>query len=194
MNEQEMFWGGSFGDDYLKRNRVQWTDRIPFWCDVMNTTQARSIYEVGANAAWNLSAIRRGYPHVGLHGCEINAKAAMQAIKCGFPVANAPALEELACYDGAFDLVVTSGVLIHVGPEDIDATMRAIVRASNRYVLAVEYADEQEVEVEYRGNAGKLWRRPFGRMYQDMGLRLVREWPRAQGFDNCHAWLLERQA
>src|SRR5258708_33114652 len=80
MNEQEQFWSGTFGDEYTKRNRVDWRARIPFWHDIMKFTGARSVYEVGCGAGWNLSAIEEASPHkVKLSGCEINSVAARQA-------------------------------------------------------------------------------------------------------------------
>ena len=51
------FWSGEFGEEYLKRNRVDWRKRIPFWKDVIDMTGARSVFELGCNAGWNLSAI-----------------------------------------------------------------------------------------------------------------------------------------
>jgi len=70
--------------------------------------------------------------------------------------------------------------------------MQKIVDQSYRYVLAVEYESEQEEEIEYRGHTGKLWRRPFGKLYEEMGLRLVGKIENAPGFDSCAAWLLEK--
>src|SRR5882762_1240398 len=80
MNPQEQFWSGPDGDAYTRRNRVDWRARIPFWHDIMKFTGARSVYEVGCGAGWNLSAIAEASPHeVALWGCDICELAARQA-------------------------------------------------------------------------------------------------------------------
>ena len=151
------------------------------------------MYEVGCNAGWNLSAIRRASPDVALHGVEVNGRAYRQARAAGIVgLHNAPALEILRFYESEFDLVFTAGVLIHVAPAEIEATMRAIVNASADYVLAVEYAADKEEEVEYRGEHRALWKRPYGELYQRMGLTLVDEGDAGPGFDRCHYWLLRK--
>ncbi len=49
-------------------------------------------------------------------------------------------------------MVITSGVLIHIPPSELDAVMRAIVAATSRYVLCIEYDAPVEQMVEYRGH------------------------------------------
>jgi len=83
-------------------------------------------------------------------------------------------------------------VLIHVAPNDLQPTMEKIVDRSERWVLAVEYYAPEPEEIDYRGHAGKLWRRPFGDLYKAMGLKCAAEGT-AQGFDNCAYWLMEKQ-
>lgn len=195
MSEEASFWAGEFGRIYTARNRVDWRARIPFWQEVINLTGARSVFEAGCNAGWNLTAIRRAQPDVQLHGCEINQAAHAQAQLAGLAgLHRNDAISALRCYSGGmFDLVFTAGVLIHIGPQELGRTMLAIKEASARYVLAVEYAADQDEEVEYRGHAAKLWRRPFGKMYAALGLKIVHEWVNVPGFDQCNAWLLEKQ-
>lgn len=94
-----------------------------------------------------------------------------------------------------FDLVFTAGVLIHVEPEMLDQVMAAIIDASKRYVLAIEYANEVSIEVPYRGHEGKLWKRPFRLHYERMGLKLLRFGfvGEKEGFDDCAWWLLQKR-
>lgn len=189
-------WAGRFGSDYTARNRVDWRARIPFWRDVLDKTGARSVYEVGCNAGWNLSAIRRVAPDASLAACEINEVAAAQARVAGHksidPLEARSALGLYSQVAPLFDLVFTAGVLIHVAPRDLLKTMTAIVDASADYVLAVEYASEREEEVEYRGQKGLLWKRPYGVLYQQMGLKLVETGDPGPAFDRCTAWLLRK--
>lgn len=188
-------WAGSWGSSYTARNRVDWCLRIPFWADVLDLTGARSVYEVGTNAGFNLTAIKYADPLAQVYGCEVNGRAYRQAKAAGFVgLHNAPALEVLPFFDEEFDLVFTAGVLIHVPPAELNPTMEAIVKASADYVLAVEYHAEREEEVLYRGQSGMLWRRPYGKLYEAMGLQLVKEWDAGSAFDRCQAWLLRRRA
>lgn len=185
------FWKGSFGDSYTARNRVNWRARIPFWRRIMGLTGARSVFEMGCNAGWNLSAIREVAPNARLLGCEINSKAYEQALFAGNDVVLEDGVICLWTYAGVFDLVFTAGVLIHIDEDSIETTMRALVDASADYVLAVEYAADRSQAIEYRGHTDKLWSRPFGRMYEALGLTLM-DSGEAEGFDRCQYWLLRK--
>lgn len=183
------FWAGSFGDEYTKRNRVDWIKRIPFWRDIVAMTGARTILEVGCNAGYNLSALRMVSPmYVMPWGVEINQSAAMQASNLGFCIS-----PEIV-HGTTYNIVFTVGVLIHIAPQDLKKFMQAIIDASAKYVLAVEYFAEKEEEIEYRGHAGKLWKRNYGKLYEDMGLTCIETGflDKDAGFDNCHFWLMSR--
>lgn len=181
-------WRGPFGDAYTARNRVDWRARLPFWEAIVGLTGAASAIEVGCNAGWNMLCLRE--LGVSCCGVEVNAEASKEARSHGFFVWE---VDATACdlFAGAADLVFTAGVLIHVPPADLDRAMRSIAHASRRSVVAVEYDADEEVEVEYRGQRGALWKRPFGRLYQALGLRLVVE-GEAEGFNDCRFWVLEK--
>jgi len=70
--------------------------------------------------------------------------------------------------------------------------MQRIIDKSTDYILAIEYDSAKEEEVNYRGNDGMLWKRPYGQLYQDMGLTLVESKYSVEGFDDCHFYLLRR--
>lgn len=185
------FWAGEFGNAYLERNQVDWRARVGFWRMVISLTSPNSVLEIGANAGWNLRAIREASPGTYVCGIDINLKAALAAYQDGYMVYQQGA-ENLDLRGRKFDLVFTAGVLIHISPEQLNGVMWEAVDKSNRYILAIEYESDREEEVEYRGHSGKLWRRPFGELYQAMGLRLVHTGPAGQGFDRCTYWLLEK--
>lgn len=193
-NPQELFWKGKFGDEYTGRNRVRWLERVPFWHDIITKTSANSAFEVGCNAGWNLLALRTIKPGMVVRGLDINDGALTQAEACGLVVYRGSILER-SNDDLLFDLVFTAGVLIHLPRSALESTMGAITRLSRRYVLAVEYAAEHEEEVVYRGHHERLWKRPYGLMYENMGLSLVSHGMlgKEDGFDNCHWWLMEKK-
>ena len=186
------FWQGSFGNDYTDRNLVPWSDRVPFWRRIVEHTRAESFLDVGCNAGWNMQALRSIDAKLAMTGVDINDHALDLAKAAGLDV------EKVAAWDIAehfgtdvCDLTITSGVLIHIAPEDLQRTMKAIRDTSKRWVVAIEYDALQETEVTYRGHAGRLWKRPYGELYKVMGLALVEFGP-AVGFDDCTYWLMEK--
>jgi pseudaminic acid biosynthesis-associated methylase len=194
LTEQEQFWKGDFGGSYLERNRsVDWRARIPFWTDIIKLTGARSVLEAGCNVGANMKAIRAVDPMIALWGCDINNAAIEEAGNADLSVAEASLFDLKKEWPGGFDLTFTVGVLIHVSPADLSRAMDSIISVSNRYVLAVEYADETEVEVPYRGHSERLWRRPFGKLYEAKGLKIVAEFDApSDAFDRCRVWLLTK--
>ena len=182
-------WAGEFGNEYLKRNQVDWRGRIPFWQMIERRTGFRSAFEMGANAGWNLSAIRRSNPDIQLYGNDLNPVAANQAQVAGHNVVCK--LDFAKELPGPMELVFTAGVLIHIEPENLKEVMQALIDKSSRYVLAIEYYAAQEEVVEYHGHSDKLWKRNYGKLYGDMGLNLM-SCGEAQGFNDCIYWLLEK--
>ena len=187
----EDFWKGEFGTDYTARNRVDYRARIPFWQHIVDVTGCTAYLDIGCNAGWNMRALRDINAQFELSGVDVNLDALKEAQAEGFDVVEAPADHVVQIFGPqAAQMVVTSGVLIHVVPQDLKRTMTAIRDVSSQYVLAIEYDSPEEREIEYRGNTGKLGARPFGVLYEELGLSLV-ESGDAQGFDQCRYWLLE---
>lgn len=185
-------WSGSFGDAYTDRNRVDYSLRKPFWQRMIDITGARSFLDIGCNAGWNMMSLRELDPDFEMSGVDINRHALEQAKAAGLDVYELPADEVVKEFGtGCADLVVTSGVLIHIPPEDLVRTMAAILDASRQWVLAIEYPSDRQVAVEYRGIANALWKNDFGKLYADRGLTLV-ETGKAEGFSDCEYWLLEK--
>ena len=188
----EDFWAGAFGQEYTERNQVDPATRVDFWRSAVEYCTPGTVLEVGCNRGHNLAAIQMVDQSIDLYGVDVNAQAVEEARQQGFEAQHSNALGIAGLFDpGSMDLVFTAGVLIHIAPEDLESVMRAIVATSARYVLAVEYASDHEEEVEYRGHAGKLWKRPFGQLYEKLGLKLLAIGP-AGGFDQCDFWLLEK--
>jgi pseudaminic acid biosynthesis-associated methylase len=79
--------------------------------------------------------------------------------------------------DRFFDLVFTSGVLIHIPPTNLHHTMDEIHRVSGKYIWCFEYFAERAMEVKYRGKKGLLWKNNFLRLFKDRfpNLKIVKE-------------------
>ena len=181
MSKQEEWWSGEDGVAYHQRNFVDWQKRIPFWDHVLTLTGARSVLEFGSGPGWNLSACKEVYPSRKYRGLEINVAAIAQAYSAGIRT-------EENLYDiYQSELVFTAGCLIHIPPDDINNVMKSLIDHSYRYVLSIEYEADEETEIEYRGQIGLLWKRPYTEMYRSLGLTLVDKGKLQEdaGFDNC---------
>jgi pseudaminic acid biosynthesis-associated methylase len=79
--------------------------------------------------------------------------------------------------DGYFDMVFTSGLLIHISPSDLNLVMSEIHRCTRKCIWGFEYYSDKHTEVVYRGNKKLLWKGNFAGMYLDLfeDLKLIRE-------------------
>lgn len=99
--------------------------------------------------------------------------------------------------DQFFDLVFTSGVLIHIAPADLSAVIAEINRRAKQWIWGLEYYAPQMTAVEYRGHHSLLWKTNFARLYieQCEGLQFVRE-DRLRYLENANvdtAFLIRRK-
>ncbi|MBI5611056.1 MAG: methyltransferase domain-containing protein, partial [Deltaproteobacteria bacterium] len=99
--------------------------------------------------------------------------------------------------DGAVDLAFTSGVLIHIHPDDLLASCQEIHRVARRYIVCVEYFSDKAEVIPYRGHMDRLFKRDFGGFWLDhfADLRVVDYgflWKRLTGLDNLTWWVFEK--
>lgn len=77
--EQEEFWAGQFGTDYINRNKSHQTiaSNVSLFSRALRMAgPINSCIELGANIGLNLAALRILYPHQEQYALEINKKAA----------------------------------------------------------------------------------------------------------------------
>ena len=82
--DQENFWAGEFGTDYIGRNEGDkiLASNLNFFSKALRYThQISSCLEFGANIGMNLKALQLLYPMMNLSGIEINKDAAKQLTK-----------------------------------------------------------------------------------------------------------------
>jgi spore coat polysaccharide biosynthesis protein SpsF len=175
--EQEKFWAGEFGNDYIGRN--QGADRVAsntsFFARILKSAQdVGSVIELGANIGLNLEALRKLLPKAELAAVEINQKAAEQlgrAIK-GVQVYPVSILD-FKCAR-TWDLALIKGVLIHINPDSLPQVYEALYLSSARYICIAEYYNPIPVSIPYRGHSDRLFKRDFaGEMldrYKDLRL------------------------
>ena len=162
--EQETFWAGTFGDEYIARNQGAplLASNLQFFARALRSAGAlRSGIEFGANIGMNLRALALLYPGIALRGVEINAEAARQL---GETIGAANVAHE-SVFDhvpgATADLALVKGVLIHLNPERLPLAYDKIVGATHRFVLVCEYYNPTPVAITYRGHADRLFKRDF---------------------------------
>lgn len=182
-NLQEEFWAGQEGDAYLERNNTSehmdvYTARMPFF-ELFELLPAKdlSILEVGCNCGINLSVLSDlGFTN--LSGIDIGG-AAIKEAKDRLPNANLSVGSILALPFGnaAFDVVFSSGVLIHQDPSAaLFPVLDEMYRCSAKYIIGFEDYSQTVQTNPYCGTSGNFyWRAPYGEYWKDptYGLRLT---------------------
>ncbi len=175
--EQEAFWAGEFGNEYVDRNTldVTFAGRTAYWTRVLRAAHSvRSIREFGCNSGPNLAVLKHLYPALELSAIEINAKALEQARALGVAEVSQGSIIEPMKETEAVDLTFTNGVLIHINPDMLPRVYENLYQVSRRYVLIGEYYNPTPVSVSYRGNEERLYKRDFaGEMIDRFGMKLV---------------------
>lgn len=200
--EQEHFWAGEFGDQYIERNagaRLVSGNMALFSRALGRIPSPGSAIEFGANIGLNLRALEALFPSIELTAVEINPTAVGQLRAWGgvAEIREGSLLDFAA--DRQWDLAFVKGVLIHIAPIALPIAYDVIYRASRRWILIAEYYNPTPVEVVYRGYSGRLFKRDFaGEMLErHAGLRVVDYgfvWKRDPAFplDDVTWFLLEK--
>lgn len=161
--EQEEFWAGDFGDEYIGRNRGKniVIANIALFSKILSrTVSINSILEYGANIGLNLKAIRELIPVAQISAIEINKKAVEELNKLKYVnVFHESVLDYEP--DILYDFVFIKGVLIHIKPDFLPLIYERLYTSSKRYICLMEYYNPTPVEVTYRGHSEKLYKRDF---------------------------------
>jgi spore coat polysaccharide biosynthesis protein SpsF len=162
--EQEKFWAGEFGNEYIQRNRDAKiiANNLAFFAKALqHTTEIKSCIEFGANIGLNLIALKQLCPDIQQYAIEINSTAAKQL---------KDVVGEDNVFEGSilqyqpqkqFDLVLSKGVLIHINPDVLDSVYEKLYSSSQKYILLAEYYNPTPVNIPYRGHTDKLFKRDW---------------------------------
>lgn len=186
MTAAEAAWSGAFGAAYHDRCRPRADLRQRFWSFVAETTEARSALEVGCGPGVNLICLRRAGVRrvvgVDLHEPTLGFLSAGIAVRAR--------ATELPFGTGAFDLVVTCGLLIHVAEVWLFAALGELSRVARRWIVSAEY--EGDTVIPYRDCPEPIYRRPYRVLWELGGHDVQASWelgPDA-GFDRVTAHLV----
>ncbi|WP_276373594.1 pseudaminic acid biosynthesis-associated methylase [Chryseolinea sp. H1M3-3] len=175
--EQEEFWAGEFGNEYIFRNSSaeNLASNLNFFSRALKQTgKPNSLIEFGANVGINLKAIKLLYPNIKLHGVEINQNAS----KILQDTIGRENVSNMSIFDygssNRYDVVLIKGVLIHINPQMLGVIYEKLYTASNKYILICEYYNPSPVTINYRGHIDRLFKRDFAgeflRTYSDFKL------------------------
>jgi pseudaminic acid biosynthesis-associated methylase len=206
---QTNFWRSEFGKEYTERNNFTVSEHDEMYRNEFGVTRTAmnqeflnglsidSVLEVGCNVANQLRCLQSmGYEK--LYGIELQHYAVERAkeLSKGIQIIQASAFD-VPFKDGCFDLVFTSGVLIHISPDDIETAIKEIYRMSNKYIWGFEYYADTYQEISYRGNTDKMWKSNFMQLYLDHfpDLKIVKDikYPYVNDNNVDQMFLLEKQ-
>lgn len=178
MNKQTEAWSSKFGVEYTDRNfmTVEEMEELTEKYYGISRTKINEMFfkdfrrdirilEVGCNIGNQLECLQRmGFNN--LYGIDISQYAVelCKENSKGINVIRGDGsdIPFKECY---FDLVFTSGVLIHINETDLPKVMKEIYRCSSKYIFGFEYYAEKRTEIKYRGNNNMLWKDDFPRIY-----------------------------
>lgn len=209
---QEQAWQGGFGKDYSERNYL-----TPVELDALyekrygvgitrtalnsrlltDVPRNANVLEVGSNLGNQLLMLQQmGFTN--LTGIEINGEIVRES-QVRLPsatLAEGSALQ-IPYPEARFDLVFTSGLLIHIAPEDLTTAMSEIHRCSKTWIWGAEYYAPEMREVPYRGHRNLLWKTDYAKLYlenfPDLELVLEQRLPYLQDSNIDTMFLLRRK-
>ncbi len=177
--EEMKVWSSSFGQDYTDRNPQSVDDMDALYltnCGVSRSQMNEDflsgldrsvrILEVGCNVGSQLNILQNmGFEN--LYGIELQPYAVEMSkiVTKHINIIQGDAFD-IPYKDGYFDLVYTSGVLIHINPADVLVAMREIYRTSSQYIWGYESYADTLTNVPYRGNSHLYWKTDFPSIYQ----------------------------
>lgn len=164
VTDQERFWAGDFGNNYIERNNSKdlLASNINFFSESLRrVNDLKSCIEFGANIGMNIRALKYLYPSVNYNAIEIN-KNAIEILKETIPIENIfeGSINEFNSIE-TWDLVIIKGVLIHINPDFLKKTYEKLVKSTKKYLLIAEYYSRNPEALNYRGFSNKLYKRDF---------------------------------
>lgn len=187
---QTAVWKSDFGREYTDRNTFDTAALEELYRKNYGVTrseinqkslgdvaQGASFLEVGCNTGNQLLLLQQmGYSN--LSGVELQPYA-IEIARQRMPDVSLKLGSALAVphADSWFDVVFTSGVLIHISPHDLPRALSEIHRCSREFIWGFEYYAPEMTEVNYRSHRELLWKMDYAKRYLESfsDLELVRE-------------------
>jgi len=201
MNEQQNFWANAYAEEYIQKNSQFDREKgIAAWRLMLaKANPIGSILECGCNIGRNIDFLNHVLPKASKSIIEIS-KPAFEFVTKHHQIYQAyNGSIENSCLSGKFELVFTTGVLIHIHPQDLLHNMEKMFEYASKYILIGEYFNRTPVMIEYQGQENKLFKRDFGRLFiENFSVDLVDYgflWGHLYddaGFDDITWWLFSK--
>ena len=207
-------WKGKFGDDYSDRNPITAEDienRKTAWVQIIalihNSKKtpyifSSSFFEMGAGTGRNIISLHKLYIQNNMPGPKLFAEEPNDRTRAVL-IGNAKEIganlrivnEKEKMPSGIADITFTSGVLIHIPPNELIDQMKELYRLSKKYIVIMEYFSPELREIQYHGEKA-LWLNDFGSiMLDNFGVTCLScgfFWKRTTGLDNLTYWIFEK--
>lgn len=161
--EQEKFWAGEFGNDYINRNKSEniIAANVSMLSSILKQTKNVSkIIEFGSNIGLNLEALQILLPQASLSAIEINENAVKSLSRFNNLTVHHTSILNFEPTE-QHDLALIKGVLIHINPDKLDHVYELLYKSSSKYICLSEYYNPTPIDVIYRGHKEKLFKRDF---------------------------------
>lgn len=161
--EQESFWAGDAGAQYVERTRsdAMFRSKINFFSKILDRTRdVKSVIEYGANIGYNLRALKTLRPELNVAGVEINPTACKELSTIPGAVAFNESILEFRA-ETPFDMSLIKTVLIHINPEFLPKVYDSLYASSSRYICVAEYYNPSPTQITYRDKEDLLFKRDF---------------------------------
>jgi pseudaminic acid biosynthesis-associated methylase len=199
----ENFWKNKVTEAYIEDNKYfNQQLGIQAWNKILkyiNIKEINNLLECGSNIGRNIDFLNKVLPHSAKSIIEI-AKKPFDIVNQNFKLESAfhGSIKE-ASFPSKFDLVFTSGVLIHIDPTELLLNMKQIYNLSSKYIILNEYFSRTPAMIEYRGEQNKLFKNDFGRIFiENFNVKLInygflwgKEYDSA-GFDDTTYWVFKK--
>ncbi len=190
VTKQMKEWMGNVGKEYTDMNLHTTQERNEWYKKYFGTTRSEMereflgdlpkslrILEVGANVGISLNFLQElGFTN--LYGIELQDYAIeiSKGRTKNINIIKGSGLD-IPFKDGYFDLVFTSGVLIHISPDDIGRVISEMHRCSKQYLWGFEYFAEKYTPLQFWGASNLEWKTDFAKLFLDTcpGMELVKE-------------------
>lgn len=189
-DKQAEIWSSEFGNSYTERNDLTQEELDNLYINNFGISRTElnkeflsglnksiKVLDVGCNTGMQLLNLKNlGFGN--LTGIDIS-KSGLKIAKRNLPEANFLEVSALNIpfKNGEFGLVFTSGVLIHIHPDNLPRVIDEIYRVNNKYIWCYEYFSENCEDIGYRGNKNMLWKNNFEKLFLDKypDLKVVKE-------------------
>ena len=198
-NIQTNYWLKNF--QYIKRNN-SFDNKLgkKVWYDLLKNKKIDSILECGSNIGRNLKQINLAYPKKKLSFIELNKKA-FKICSLNKNIENSynSSIQDCKILKNTYDLVFTSGVLIHLNDKTLNKVIPKIIDWSKNFVIILEYFSTTKIEKTYRGKKNLLFLREYGEEFLktkrvkllDCGFLYSKIYKKA-GFDDITYWVFKK--